>query len=502
MKLKKILKDEEVTIIGNDNIEISGVSYDSRKINKNYVFFSIKIKNDIDRIKYIKDAISSGASTIVTDTVYNIDNITQIIVKNISRFMSSFCAKFYNHPDKKLNVIGITGTNGKTTITYMLESIFTNSNINCGVIGTINYRYKNKIIESNNTTPQSLDIYKIMNDMINNDVKYIIIEVSSHALALDRVYGINFDMAIFTNLTQDHLDFHKNKSSYFKAKLILFKKLGIYFKKNIRKCAIINIDDTYGKKILKTKINAEIKSYSTIEDSNASFIAKNIIVTNKKSMFDLFFNKKKIKIKINQIGLHNIYNAIAGFVTALCVGIPTEKIVIGLNKLKYIPGRFEKIDTNEIGFDVIIDYAHTDDAIKNTLQVINNLKFKKIITIFGCGGNRDKKKRSLMGETVSKMSDFIFVTSDNPREEDPYQIILDIETGIKKTNKNNYNITINREIAIKNAIMMAEKGDVILIAGKGHENYQIIGTKKISFSDAEMAKKYIYMKQKQKTTLK
>ena len=489
-------------IIGDDNIEVSEISYDSRKIDIDYAFFALPGYNT-DGKKYINEAILRGASVIITNTKYdtNNNNITQVIAEDIFYFMSLFCAKFYNYPDKELNIIGITGTNGKTTTTYMLESIFISSNIDCGIIGTINYRYKNKVINGNNTTPQSLDIYRIMREMVDNNIKYLIMEVSSHALSLGRVHGIDFDIAVFTNLTQDHLDFHKNENNYFKAKSILFKRLGRYTKKT-KKYAVINIDDPYGKKLSKTKINAEMKFYSTIEKNTADFKAKNIIITNKGSIFDLFFNNEKVKVEINHMGLHNIYNAIAAFIVAIYSGVSLEKILKGLNNLRNVPGRLEKVDTKGMGFEVVIDYAHTNDALKNVLQLLESLKFKRIITVFGCGGNRDREKRPLMGKTASRMSDFVFITSDNPRTEDPYQIILDIETGIKKSNRENYKVIIDREIAIKEALMMASKDDIILIAGKGHETYQIIGTEKINFDDIKIAKEYIDIKKRQKITSK
>ncbi|MDR1400977.1 MAG: UDP-N-acetylmuramoyl-L-alanyl-D-glutamate--2,6-diaminopimelate ligase [Endomicrobium sp.] len=500
MKLKNLLQNKNVTIIGDENIEISGISYDSRKIYKNYAFFALPGYNTDGR-KYISEAILRGASVIITKTKHDANNITQVIVEDIFHFMSIFCAKFYNYPDRELNIIGITGTNGKTTTTYILESIFINSNIDCGVIGTINYRYKSKVVSGNNTTPQSLDIYRIMREMVSDNVKYLIMEVSSHALSLGRVYGIDFDIAVFTNLTRDHLDFYKNENDYFEAKSILFKRLGVHTKRN-KKYAVINIDDPYGKKLSKIKINAEMRFYSAVDKNTADFKAKNIVITNKGSVFDLFFNNEKVKIEIRHMGLHNIYNAMAAFAVAVYSGISLEKILKGLNNLRDIPGRLEKIDTRGMGFEVTVDYAHTDDALKNVLQVLKGLGFKRIITIFGCGGNRDRVKRPLMGKIASEMSDFVFITSDNPRTEDPYQIILDIETGIKKSNKENYKVVVDREIAIKEAVMMASKDDIILVAGKGHETYQIIGTKKIKFNDVKIAKKYIDIKEKQKVALK
>jgi UDP-N-acetylmuramoyl-L-alanyl-D-glutamate--2,6-diaminopimelate ligase len=330
----------------------------------------------------------------------------------------------------------------------MIESILANSGIECGVIGTINYRYKDKFIDANNTTPQSPDIYRIMREMADSNIKYLVMEVSSHALSLDRVSVIDFDTAVFTNLSHDHLDFHRDLNSYFKAKSILFKKLGTYTKKN-EKYAIINADDTYGKKLSETKINGEIKLYSALGKKSADFKAEDIEITSKSSTFNLFFNNEEAKITIKHIGLHNVYNALAAFAAAICSGISFRKAVEGLTSARQVPGRLEKIDTKGLGFEIVVDYAHTDGALKEVLETLKKIKPSRIITVFGCGGNRDRTKRPSMGKVAVEMSDFVFLTSDNPRTEDLYQIILDIETGIRKIDKRNYKIVLDRETAIK-----------------------------------------------------
>ncbi|MDR3275273.1 MAG: UDP-N-acetylmuramoyl-L-alanyl-D-glutamate--2,6-diaminopimelate ligase [Endomicrobium sp.] len=500
MELKEIIYDENIVIIGDKNTEVSGISYDSRKIGKNYAFFALPGHNTYGR-KYINEAIEKGASVIITDSKCDTSAATQIIVEDIFRFMSIFSAKFYNHPDRELNIIGVTGTNGKTTITYMIESIFVNFGIECGVIGTVNYRYKDKVIEANNTTPQSLDIYRIMREMVNDGVGYLVMEVSSHALSLGRVYGMDFDVAIFTNLTQDHLDFHKNMDNYFEAKSILFKELGTETKCN-KKYAIINIDDGYGKKLSKMGINAEIKLYSALEQNIADFKAENIEFANNGSKFDLAFNNEKGKVNIKHIGIHNIYNSLAALAATICSGIPFSKAVEGLNNSKQAPGRLERVDTKGLGFEVVVDYAHTDDALKNVLQTLKKIESKRIITVFGCGGDRDRTKRPLMGKISVEMSDFVFVTSDNPRTEDPNKIILDVEVGIKRIDKKNYKVVVDRETAIKEAVMMAERDDIVLLAGRGHETYQIVGTEKIHFNDIEIAEKYVALKEKRKAVSK
>jgi UDP-N-acetylmuramoyl-L-alanyl-D-glutamate--2,6-diaminopimelate ligase len=501
--LKDILCDESVVIFGNKDAEVLGVSYDSRTVKKKFAFIDLIGHSNSNGEKYICEAVEKGASVIISDSKYGVGNniTTHVVVENIFHFMSIFSAKFYNYPDKELTIVGVTGTNGKTTVTYMIESIFSNSGIECGVIGTINYRYKGKIVDATNTTPQSLDIYRIMRHMVDEGVKYLLMEVSSHALELGRVYGIEFDIAVFTNLTREHLDFHKNFESYFEAKAALFKGLGSGEKKN-KKYAIINADDEFGKKLLEIKISAEIKLYSIFENKLVDFKAENIEFTNNysNSKFDLFFGEGPLKkISINHIGIYNIYNALAAIAVAVCAGVTFTKIAEGLSDSEQIPGRLERVYTKESGFKVFIDYAHTADALTNVLQVLRMINTRRIITVFGCGGDRDRTKRPLMGKKSVEMSDFVFLTSDNPRTENPNQIILDIESGIKNPNKSKYRVVFDRETAIKEAIAMAKKGDIVLIAGKGHEKYQILGSKRTSFSDVRIAKKYLALREKQET---
>jgi UDP-N-acetylmuramoyl-L-alanyl-D-glutamate--2,6-diaminopimelate ligase len=492
MILTEFLSIFEMTVIGKKDVDVLGVSYDSRKVESGFVFFALP-GHKTSGSKYIHEAINNGAIVIVTTEKHKDCPITQVVVVDILKFMAVFCAKFYNYPDRHLNVIGVTGTNGKTTITYMIESIFKYSSIDCAVMGTINYRYKGNIIEAPNTTPQSLDVYKFMRDVVNSGVKNIVMEVSSHALSLGRVYGIKFDIAIFTNLTQDHQDFHKDMVEYFNAKSILFKNLGENDDRN-EKYAIINADDKYGKKLASLVTNAQVKFYSTIKNTNSDFKALNISIGNNGTSFDLIFDGLKERVDIKHIGLHNVYNALASFGAAICSDISFKAAIDGINNSVQVPGRLQRVDVKDLDFDILVDYAHTSDALKNVLSAIKEIKPKRIITVFGCGGNRDRTKRPIMGKTAVEMSDFVFVTSDNPRTENPIEIVLDIEVGIKKSYKDNYKIVVDRQEAIKGAVFMAGRGDIILLAGKGHETYQIVGTQKIHFNDIEMAKKYIILK--------
>jgi UDP-N-acetylmuramoyl-L-alanyl-D-glutamate--2,6-diaminopimelate ligase len=339
----------------------------------------------------------------------------------------------------------------------------------------------------------------MMREVVNCGIKYLIMEVSSHALSLGRIEGIEFDIAVFTNLTQDHLDFHKDMNDYFEAKSKLFSSLSSPSQKHNSKYAIINADDKYAKKLIKSSGKAQIKLYSSQSSTKADFKAENIITQLDGSSFDLIINSDIVKAKIKSIGLHNIYNTLA--VSAICsiCGVSKDVLVEALNSMSQAPGRLERvIVSDKQDFEVVVDYAHTDDALKNVLSSLKKVKHNKIITVFGCGGDRDRTKRPLMGRVAVEMSDFVFVTSDNPRTEDPNIIVLDIELGIKRIDLTNYKVIVDRDAAIKEAIFSALSGDIVLIAGKGHENYQIIGRDKIHFDDREIAAKYIHLKETEK----
>ena len=487
MNLKNLIDSISVKeIFGNTDIDIKGLSYDSRKVSQDNIFFALK-GSHADGTEFSKQAISKGATCIISETKIDNCECTNIVVDNVLDSMSKISAKFYDYPDKKLTIIGVTGTNGKTSITYMTESILKKLNIDIGVIGTISYRYANVVIDAPNTTPQSLDLYKMMSEMVKLNIKYLIMEVSSHSLVLGRVSGIEFDIAVFTNLTQDHLDFHKNMDNYFNAKKMLFSSLSVNLKNN-KKFAIINSDDFYGKKLLEdSTVTANKISYSTSSKKSSLFcLAKNILLNSTGSCFNMESSFGNATININQIGMHNIYNILAVFCICISIGLEFNKIVDCLKEISGAPGRLERVNGSK-DFSVIVDYAHTDDALKNVLSAIKSLKPAKIITVFGCGGNRDKTKRPKMAKVACSMSDFVFITSDNPREENPDEIISDIEAGAKEINKTNYKIVVDRKEAIKQAIIEARKNDVVLIAGKGHENYQIIGRTKIHFDDRETA---------------
>ncbi|MCX8123120.1 MAG: UDP-N-acetylmuramoyl-L-alanyl-D-glutamate--2,6-diaminopimelate ligase [Spirochaetes bacterium] len=493
--LYTLLNDTDVTIIkGDEDIRISAIEYDSRKVEKESLFVAIE-GMETDGHKFIKDAVENKASCIVLHE-NRLDEFSFLLeqkelavatAKDTRRALSQISAKFYGEPSLKAVVIGVTGTNGKTTTTYMLESILSSAGFTCGVIGTINYRWKDKIINASHTTPESKDLQDIMATMVLDGVDCIIMEVSSHALSLLRVDDIHFDCCIFTNLTRDHLDYHITLHDYFMAKVRLFDILNKSLKQ--KKAAFINADDNYGKQILQWRQRYGYPLFSFGVSSNADYHCSesSIQISIKGTQFstDMPFAKQ---FTMRLAGRFNVYNALGAIGVADFLNVPLGKIVTGLSVLSNVPGRFDTLLSPE-GFAVVVDYAHTNDALEKLLLSVRSLKPERIITVFGCGGNRDKTKRPLMGKVSEDYSDWVIVTSDNPRKENPEAIIRDITAGMKS---NRYQIIVNREEAIKQAIYMASKDDIVVIAGKGHEDYQIIGTKKYHFDDKEIARKYIH----------
>ena len=498
MKLKDVVSGLECRVYGNLNIEVTGVTQDSRLVKKGDIFVALK-GNHVDGSAFIEDAVNLGAKAVVTDQLIEIKNIIVIVVSDLRFALAYLSSVVYSHPDMKLLMIAVTGTNGKTTITYLLENILNKAGMRAGVIGTINCRYGSKVIPANNTTPESSQIFRTLSDMKKAKVKSAVMEVSSHALSLGRVEGIEFDTGIFTNLTRDHLDFHKDMEDYFHAKQKLFFSLENQTKHYpgkskdsesnlIPKFAIINIDDPWGRKLIKSVKNTTIITYGI--NRKADVKAKNIKVTTKGAEFTLITPVGRGKVKFNYIGMYNVYNALASVAAALSAGISLEHIIKCLEHAPYVPGRLQKVDVGQ-PYTVVVDYAHTDDALKNALSALRQLPYSRLITVFGCGGDRDRTKRPIMGDVATKLSDFVFITSDNPRSEDPVRIALDIEVGVRRRNRNNYSVILDREKAISSAIAMAQKGDIVLLAGKGHETYQIINDQKFHFNDAETAEKYI-----------
>lgn len=464
-------------------IEIKGITCNSKYVNKGFVFVAIN-GNCQDGSHFIDEAVARGASIVVTQAglpeIKIPKNVKLLRVDDCRKFLAEEAGRFYGSPSDKLKAIGITGTNGKTTISYLIEAIAKQSGLSCGVIGTINYRFKGEIIASKNTTPGPEELQGLLRRMLVKGVNYCAMEVSSHALDQKRVAGINFSHAVFTNLTQDHLDYHKNLENYFLAKAKLFRYLPV------SSFAIINNDDKYAYRI-KRLTAAKIITYGI--EKRSTVMACDIDSGMHSTEFSLAVPaaapKLNIRIKTNLIGRYNIYNILAAVSWGISENLSIKDIKSAIEKFKNLPGRLENVSCKK-GYSIFVDYAHTPDALFNVISALRPLVKGKIIAVFGCGGERDKLKRPKMGKVVTELADYAVITSDNPRSEDPEGIIKDICAGI---DKNNYCLRPGRFEAIRAGLSMAGKNDCLLIAGKGHENYQVLKDKVLDFSDQEVVRK-------------
>lgn len=487
VKISEIVKGlDNIEVYGNREKEILGISYDSRNVSKECIFAALHGASD-EGGKYIKDAVSRGAAAVLTDDKKAVsDDAVYLISGDVSDSLGRIASRFYNEPSKHMKIFAVTGTNGKTTITYLLEEIFKNAGIKSGIIGTIFYRFADIKVTAPTTTPQSSDLHELLSKMKQSGADAVAIEVSSHGLVQNRISGCDIDAAIFTNLTRDHLDYHKTMEEYKKSKFLLFEKFLAASSKK-KKFSIINTDDSKGRELSKivpgTVITYGIKSAAQIK-------ASDIVMLKTGTVFFIKIDDRKIKIETDLLGRHNIYNILAAFACAYSQGISFEVISAALKKFNPVPGRFEAVTAGQ-PFTVIVDYAHTPDALGNLIYAARTIKHKKIITVFGCGGDRDRTKRPLMGELSGRLSDYTIITSDNPRTEVPERIILDVEIGLQRTKCGNYEVIVDRAEAIAKAISICNSDDILLIAGKGHEDYQIIGDKRIHFNDKETASKIL-----------
>lgn len=459
--------------IGTLDKEIWGIEHNSKMIKENYIFVAIK-GFKFDGHNYITEAIKNGANTLIVENDVNIKgDVTIIKVSDSRKALSKISANYYYNPSKQIKVIGITGTNGKTSTTYFLESIFKANNSSLGIVGSLGSVIDGKLKKADRTTPESSEIQRILNLMIKSKQDYCAMEVSSHALELNRVDDCIFDVGIFTNLSVDHLDYHKTIDNYLNAKLKLF-----YMTK---RCNIINIDDAYGQKIINKIGDLEIPIITYGVLGKGDITANNIKYSPSGVSFRLNTPRGSIDIKTKIPGLFTVYNALASASCAYVYGIDLKVIREGLESIIGVKGRFEVVPTNR-DYTVIIDFAHTPDSLEKALKTVTQFAKGRRIVLFGAGGDRDKSKRPIMGEVAAKNSDLCIVTSDNPRTENPEAIILDVLKGVKKA-KGNYVAIVDRKEAIKYALENGKKDDVILLAGKGHETYTIIGNEKLPFDE-------------------
>ena len=466
----KVLKDVDL------DRKYDGIEYDSRKIKNNFIFVALDGAN-VDGHNFIDSAVEKGATCIIVSKEVELKhNVSYVLVENLRHKLGYIASNFFEWPQRKLNIIGVTGTNGKTSSTYMIEKLLGDTPITR--IGTIEYKIGDETFDAVNTTPESLDLIKIFAKTLEKKINYVVMEVSSHALELGRVEVVDFDYASFTNLTQDHLDYHLNMENYFQAKRKLFLKL------KDKENAVINVDDDYGKRLFTefSQTNSEIISYGIDEgELQGEYLDDGYI--------EIKYKGNKYKTKFALLGDFNLYNTLGAIGLVLKLGVPMEEILERVQNIKAAPGRFEALDCGQ-DYKVIVDYAHTPDALVNVIVAARNIRAaNRIITIFGCGGDRDRTKRPIMAKAAEDLSDVVILTEDNPRTESPEQIFADVKKGFLKDN--DYIFEPDREKAIKKAIEIAEKNDIILITGKGHETYHIIGRKKWHFDDKEIARREI-----------
>ena len=483
MKIKQLMEGVDIVGVFPEfrDVEVRRISCDSRDVTPGTVFVAVRGPMQ-DGHKYIDDAVKRKASAIILEDrplkPYVSEGVPFIVVKDSKEALSKIADTFFGHPYQRIKCVGITGTNGKTTVSYLVKSILNAADIKCGLIGTIGYKVGEENIKTNNTTPGVLELHALISNMAQAGDPYVALEVSSHALDQERVKGIIFRSAIFTNLTQDHLDYHKTMEDYFLAKQKLFTE-----------CAdgntnfIINKDEAFGQRLLGT-LRGRIWQYGFSSDADVCVMRHELSRNGSQAIIKI--PQGVINITSALVGRHNLYNIMAAVAFGVSEGLEPASIKKGIEAVYSVPGRLERIDAKK-GFSVFVDYAHTDDALKNVLESLRLVLHNgRIITVFGCGGDRDKGKRPKMGRVASAFSDYCFVTSDNPRSEEPEEIIEQIIAGMEK---NNFEVVCDRFKAIQKALTMAAEGDFVLVAGKGHETYQTIKDRTFAFDDKSVVLK-------------
>lgn len=480
MKLEALLNNvARISVDGPLDREITSIAYDSRKVKPGCVFVAMKGEK-VDGSIFITNAIAAGADAIVTESGQPKSRATTIVVPNAREALADLGANFFQHPAKHLKVAGVTGTNGKTTTAFLIKHVCESVLLRCGLLGTVRYEVGERILPASRTTPESLDVQDLLWQMRSAGCKSVAMEVSSHALVQARVRGVEFDAAIFTNLTQDHLDFHQTMDAYFEAKALLFSGLAKQKKKGK---AVINLDDRFGAQLInRFKKDLDVTTYGL--GAQADFRASNVRIDFNGTSYQLDALGRSYLVRLPLIGQFNVYNSLAAIAGASAMGVEVRAAVLSLANASSVPGRLEAVP-GQRQFRVFVDYAHTDDALLNVIKTCRELNPARLIVVFGCGGNRDKTKRPRMGAVVDQHADYAIVTSDNPRKEDPLAIIDDIKPGMKR---GNYEAIVDRREAIFKAIAMAQPRDIILIAGKGHETYQEFADHTSPFDDTAVAR--------------
>lgn len=480
MKLSRLL--QEMPILGprpTGDPDITSVEYDSRRVVPGSLFFALP-GSVADGADFLQAAADAGAAVAVSGADVPVSPLPFIKVENPRASMAQAAAIFNGKPSSRLKVVGVTGTNGKTTTTYLVKHLLDDAARMCGLLGTIHYSIGRQEMPAARTTPESPEVQSLMAAMVDSGCKSCAMEVSSHALVQHRADAIDFDVAVFTNLTQDHLDYHGDMEGYFRAKSLLFEKLKYSAKKGVR--AVINGDDRFGHQLV-SKFGKDLETISFGLNAGADFRAKNIRFQASGTTFALVAKGREYLVQLPLIGLFNVYNALAAIAAVSSLGVGVREVVASLAKAPQVPGRLQRVPAKR-SFQVFVDYAHTPDALLNVLRTVRELMPERILTVFGCGGDRDKSKRPMMGAAAEQLSDYLIVTSDNPRGENPAAILADIEKGFRG---DGYEICEDRAAAIRRAVDLAMPGDIVLIAGKGHENYQEVAGRKEPFDDVQVA---------------
>ncbi len=480
MRLEKLLNNRYPLDPSLREWNIESISCDSRDVKQNSLFVALKGAN-FNGANFIPEAIQRGARVIAASEEIKFPlskDVWLLRVDDSLGFLQEVVRRFYGNPSKEVRTIGVTGTNGKTTITYLLESVFQHVHKRCAVMGTINYRMGPKIFPARNTTPGLVENQTFLSQLAQEHFDYCAMEVSSHALDQGRVDLIDFTTGIFTNLTSDHLDYHLTRENYFQAKAKLFTRLAS------SATAVINTDDLFGQRLL-SMTQARGLTYGI--KNNAGWKAENIQLSLGGTEFKLIHPKGENSFRTPFVGIYNVYNVLAVIAACCAEGMDLESVQEGISHFHGVPGRLERVEAGQ-DFSIFIDYAHTQDALENVLKTLRQVSGSKIIVVFGCGGNRDKSKRPLMGRTAGQWADYCVVTSDNPREEDPQEIIDQILPGLQNEH---YTVIVDRREAIEHALGLAREGDIVLIAGKGHEDYQVLKDKRIPFKEKDIVREYL-----------
>jgi len=479
-----------------DDFAVEAVENDNRKPMDGTLFIAMS-GNNYDSHRSLPDIVKKGALALVVEKPVDTDRlkVPVIRVRSSFEFTKKIAAAFYGYPSSRMTLAGITGTNGKTTTSYFLRSVLSQKYMDCGLIGTIKYVTGNQAVEAPNTSPEPLFFQELLSKMVSNGLDACVMEVSSHAIKLGRVENTEYDYLIFTNLSKEHTEFHPTMDDYYDTKAAIFKKMFVHKgSKSRKKTAIINADDAYGMRLISELAEisgASVFRYALDARHKADLFADNIRIKASGASFDLRYKRFGVPVELKMTGLFNVYNALAAAACGICDGLSLNEIKSGLEYMSSVPGRFQLVDCacaigSEPGFSVFIDYAHTPEGVANVLGLARSLAPSRIITVIGCGGDRSKEKRPMMGYNAAAGSDLTIITSDNPRTEDPDQIIKDIMPGVLKSERR-YIVEPDRARAIELAVEEGAADDIIIIAGKGHENYQIIGNKKIDFDDYAVA---------------